>query len=1057
MVISTIRKRRWHPVAVLGYGRLDIRLLAHGPRLLVDGRPIDVGSPQTALSLAVLADSVGHFVSRTDLMDALWGQHPPRSAMDTLYSLMSRLRGVLRASGFRDVVVSGNSGYLLNVDPRCVDWHRLPHLLSAARESVNRGHRREAARLYEEALSLWDGDPLARVGGDWAEARRVKMRAHRLRVLTQWAQNALELGEYDEILDRLEDHPVQERLVHVRMRALEELKRDAEAIDCYHVLREHRLEHSGIEPNEQTRRLYEELIRREASSHRPVPSDFLPSAVTPGPDTEAAVVDTLPPDLGYFAVRERELRLILDGVEHNGTGTVVQVIRGMGGVGKTILAVHAAHHLRDCFDVRLHLDLRGLDAEQALFRLLTALGVPGETIPAGLDRRVEMWRAGTADRRVLLFLDDAVHGHVAPLVPASPGGAVLVTSRESLALELDGARDLYLRPLSDDDGIRMIAAFAGRSVEDEGIADLAAVLGNLPLALRLTAAQLRLHPGRGCRAHAERIVRNGLSEIRESDRSLTATFDISYMDLSPVARRVFLCAGLHPVANLRLPAVAAGTGGLWETEAAFEELLDRHLVEETADEVYRMHDLVRRFARERANEAMTEPERRAIDLRVLDHYLHTVDAADRAALPGRFRLGLPMIGRTAEQTFSGPKAARDWFVGAFADLDEVLSFAREQGYTAHTAWLPLAMAGLLEGCGPWDRAERALESAVEAWGELGVGEGVAHARYERGRIRRRLLDFDTARSDVDAARAWWESSGDSRGVAYAHDQAGMLYATAREHRTALEEHTVALATFRRLGDRDGQAQALNRLGLARIHLGDFEGAIGAFLEVGALGDDRVRAQAMLNEARIRLETGHHREARHNCETSLAIFEALGDRIQAAYARTNLGMVFEHLHRYEEALACFSQVREQFRRMRDLSGALRADRGAAAVLVGLGRFAEAQSTAEDALRRAGESGAREIEPTLLYTLGDVFLAMGRSAMARLQYRSARHQAHVYGLPAPEGLACDRLGDLDIQEGDVEGARALWREALRLLEPLGANEVTMIRIKLDVGSYVHGSGV
>ncbi|MGW9348997.1 BTAD domain-containing putative transcriptional regulator [Nocardiopsis flavescens] len=1052
---------------MLGYGRLDIRLLARGPRLLVDDRPVDAGSPQAALSLAVLSDKVGHPVHKSALVDALWDGAPPRTAVETLHSLMSRLRRKLRDAGLpAEALVSRGPGYVLDVDPRCVDWRRARLLLDDARRRADTGRRPEAALLFDEALALWDGDPLALVDGAWARARRADMRALRLRVLAGWAHNALELGDHAELLYRLEDHPLHEPLVLLRMRALAELGRGTEAAEAFTVLREHLRRTGGVEPNPQTRRLHERLLRDEVPAPRTEPPGERrpPPAAPPAPEAAPgpvpapapAVIDTLPNDLGDFTGRERELRLLLDDAEHTGTGTAVHVVRGLAGVGKTALALHAAHRMRDRFDIRLHIDLRGIDTGQALSRLLLALGVPGEAVPQTLDRRVEMWRTATADRRVLLVLDDAVRGRIAPLIPASPGGVALVTIRKNPVLELDGARDLQLRSPSDDEGLRMLAAFAHRPAEDDGMAPLASLLGNLPLALRLTAGQLRRHPARGAGAHAERILRNGLSEIEGTERRLTVVFDMSYADLSPVARRVFLCAGLHPVADLRLSAVAAAFGGLREAEAAFEELLDVHLVEETADGVFRMHDLVRRYAGERARQEMAEPERRAVELRVLDHYLHTADAADRAALPGRFRPDPPMIGRPAGEAFAGPKEARDWFVEAFAELDAVVAFARERGYTAHLAWLPLVMAGLLESCGPWNEAERSLGLALEAWRSLGGEEGAAHVLYERGCIRRRLLRLDGAREDIAAAVAAWEAAGNTRGTAYARDQAGMVNNAAQEYRTGLKDHEAALAAFRGCGDRAGQAQALNRLGLARAHLGDFEGAVEAFREVCRFGDDHIRAQSMLNEARVRLETGYHREARRNCEESMAIFEALGDRLSAVNARANLGVVFEHLYRYEDALRCFSGVREFYRSVGNTPGILRADRGRAAALLGLGRPAEAQSVVEDALRRSDESGIRSIEPTLLYTAGDVYLAMGRPAMARMQYRSSRQQARVYGLTAPEGLACDRLGDLDTQEGDPVGARTFWREALRLLEPLRIQEVALIRIKLDIDPHIHGTG-
>lgn len=1058
---------------MLGYGRLDIRLLARGPRLLVDDRPVDAGPPQAALSLAVLSDKVGHPVHKSALVDALWDGAPPRTAVETLHSLMSRLRRKLRDAGLPpEVLVSRGPGYVLDVDPRCVDWRRARLLLDDARRRADTGRRPEAALLFDEALALWDGDPLPLVDGAWARARRADMRALRLRVLAGWAHNALELGDHAELLHRLEDHPLHEPLVLLRMRALAELGRGTEATDAFTVLREHLRRTGGVEPNPQTRRLHERLLRDEVPAPRTEPpGERRPSTAAPpgpGPAPEAApgpvpapapaVIDTLPNDLGDFTGRERELRLLLDNAEHTGTGTAVHVVRGLAGVGKTALALHAAHRMRDRFDIRLHIDLRGTDTGQALSRLLLALGVPGEAVPQTLDRRVEMWRTATADRRVLLVLDDAVRGRIAPLIPASPGGVALVTIRKNPVLELDGARDLQLRSPSDDEGLRMLAAFAHRPADDEGMAPLASLLGNLPLALRLTAGQLRRHPARGAGAHAERILRNGLSEIEGTERRLTVVFDMSYADLSPVARRVFLCAGLHPVADLRLSAVAAAFGGMREAEAAFEELLDVHLVEETADGVFRMHDLVRRYAGERARQEMTEPERRAVELRVLDHYLHTADAADRAALPGRFRPDPPMIGRPEGEDFAGPKEARDWFVEAFAELDAVVAFARERGYTAHAAWIPLAMAGLLEGCGPWDRAERILSLALEAWRELGAEEGVAHALYERGCIRRRLLDLEGARRDNDAALAFWSSAGEVRGVAYARDQTGMLHSAVREFGSALREHGVALAAFRESQDLHGQARTLHSIGWARADLVDFEGATRAFVEAASvaeeLGDVRARAQAMLSDAWIRLETGYHREAWRNCQESLATFEELGDLSNSAVARNNQGMVYYYLHRYQDALDCFTEVKGRYKNLADPMGVLRADTGRAMALLGLGRVTDAHEVAEDALRRARHPSLARFEPLLLLLLGDVHRDRRRLPMARLQYRNARQQARIGRYPEDEGQACDRLGDLSAQEGDIAGARSLWCDALRLLEPVRSRHAALIKVKLEGSAYASG---
>ena len=219
-IILAIRNSGCHYGSVLGGDRLDMRILTQSPQILVANRSVDLGSPKARLILAVLAESVGRVVPTTTLIDHVWNQNPPDSVRATLQSYFSRMRSALREAGAQARIVHRGQGYVLETVPEFVDWHRVRQWSDQARKLIRRGQNDRAVVLLEDALALWQGEPLTEFSGPWADSLRRGMARTHTRILGYWAGARIELGQHDEVLDRLDDHPLNETLTLHHMSAL---------------------------------------------------------------------------------------------------------------------------------------------------------------------------------------------------------------------------------------------------------------------------------------------------------------------------------------------------------------------------------------------------------------------------------------------------------------------------------------------------------------------------------------------------------------------------------------------------------------------------------------------------------------------------------------------------------------------------------------------------------------------------------------------------------------------------------------------------------------------
>ena len=1049
-IILAIRNVGCHYGSVLGGDRLDIRILTQSPEILVANRPVDVGSPKARLILAVLAESLGRVVPTATLIEHVWGQEPPEAVQTSVHTYFSRIRTRLRRAGAKAGVVRRGQGYVLEADPECVDWHRALQRSDTARKLSRRGEHGRAAGLFAEALDQWQGDPLTEFTEEWAQSvRRSTARKH-TRILGQWAQARIALGQHEEVLDRLDDHPRDETLAFHHMSALISCGRHTEAVECYTELREHTLAELGSEPNPRVRSLFQRVLT-EADRDDGGSSAEPPAAIERERPPE--VIDTLQAEVADFLGREEELEDILDSAGEAGGRTVVQVVKGIGGAGKTSLAVHAAHVLRDGFDVRLQTDLTGAGPDQVLFRLLQMLGVPGSSIPAEPEARVAMWRSQVAGRRVLLLLDNARnHGQVAPAVPGTPGSVVLVTSRWGLS-GLDGARHVHLRALDEEDAARMFASFTGRAAEAEGMDRVVGLAGRLPIALRVASAWLRQRPTWSLDHLADRLDRQRRAASEGADWEAIAVFAASFEELSPQARRTFLYVGLHPTPVVPEHAAAASVGNWDETESSLDELLDAHLLEEVSPGRYRMHDLVRQFARQRAARTIPVRGRREVEGRIFEYYLAAVDKADRAARLGRRRTQHPVARSAAIPFFGTPGEAREWFADSFPEVEAVIEHARERGFTEYAARIPLAMAGLLESNGPWDRGERLLEHAVEAWHELGAPLGQADGFYELALMRLNLADEEGAEECLGHAIGLWLRNGGGNEIPHARDQLAIIRSLREDHAGAIAEYKSALAEFRRLRDQRGIAKVYSHMAMSQLDLGQRQLADLSFTTARslyrALGDSQFEATVTINLMELRFAEGRHRDVREMSERCLHVFREHADVSGVARARQIIGMLENYLGRYKQALDGFRAAHRAFWCTRDEQSMSHCTAGIGFALLGLGRTEEAQNALEQGLERVRARGTGP-EAKLLRALGDVQSAQMRWSAARWSYVGSRQVAERNASVLDEGLAHDRLGDLSSREGDTAQALECWRRAARILEPVPSPYLAEVLLKIRIAT-------
>ncbi len=587
------------------------------------------------------------------------------------------------------------------------------------------------------------------------------------------------------------------------------------------------------------------------------------------PDPVLLPRNDLPRDIGDFVGRRRELERLL-AADPSGRAADVTAIDGMAGVGKTTLAVHAAHRLTDRYpDGRLFLDLHGhtdgvrpMSAADALEALLCASGVPYGRIPGPVEQRVSLWRSTLAGRRMLVVLDNAADtAQVTPLLPGESRCLTLITSRDRLT-DLDAVRTLTLEVLETDEATAMFDEVLGPAAggDPSAVAESVRLCGGLPLAIRIVTARLR-HHSVWTTEHLNQRLRTEhrrLAELRSGSRSVEAAFALSYHRLTPKQRRMFRLLGLYPGAEIDLRSAAA-LADLPTHRAArlLEGLVDAHVLHQSSADRYRFHDLVRDHARTLVASREPESEREAALCRLLDYFLHTADQAAAQLEPGR-RLRPPVpAGR--------PRHAEE-----------------PVGRTAAIAWL--------------DRERTTLVAAIDVavrTGHNSHGWRLAGALWHYFLIRGNARDWlQTHFLALTAVRR----TGHRQAEAETLKNLGLAHWLSGDDHSAIDRHEQALAIDREMADAGGEAKTLTHLGFIHNRQGahelaadEFDHAVALYRE---LEDPSGTNRALAGRGDALRQSGRPADGFLCLWQALSLSTGCGDRWGETVANSGLG--FAHL-------------------------------------------------------------------------------------------------------------------------------------------------------------------
>jgi tetratricopeptide (TPR) repeat protein/DNA-binding SARP family transcriptional activator len=988
---------------------MEFRLL--GPvEALVDGEPIDIGRRRERLLLSVLLLDAGHPVPIQRLAELLWSDG--RNPRDAAYVCASRLRGQLRAAGVE--LANTSAGYAVQVEPDTVDAHRFTRLVDRARNTADPAAR---AELLRQALDLWRGPALADVATEELRERLCAgLEEQRLAALESRVETDLELGRHHELIAELADltaaHPDRERLTAARMLALYRADRQADALRAYQHAAAALAEDTGLDPGSHLVELHGSILRNDPA--------LALSAPTPAGPAQ------LPADLATFTgrVAEVDAMVALARGDADQPGTVViSAIDGMAGVGKSALAVHAAHRLAADFpDGQLFVDLHGHtpgmppeDPADALDHMLRSMCTPGEQIPHTVEQRAALLRTTLHDRRVLVVLDNALdETQVRPLLPGTPGCLVLVTSRRRLA-DLEDARPISLDLLSPGDAVELFCRAAGPHRLDgqpaELVDEIVALCGRLPLAIRIAAARLRHRPAWALADLAERLrdQQHRLAELQSGPRSVTAAIDLSYAQLDPEQQRMFRLLGLHPGPDIDVFAAAA-LADLTAHRAArlLDDLLDVHLLLQRRPNRYRFHDLVGTHAAETCDRLEPAAARHDAVTRLFDHYAHTASTAMDVLYPHE-AANRP---RGATRPTPAPTLADRASAVAWLDAELVNLFAvAYSGQPAHTLHLSETLHRHLRTRSRYTDAEGLHDHARLVARQAGDRCGEQNALNRLGHIHRMRERYAAATDCFEQALLIARAIGDRGGEHHALFGLGQIYRLQGRYESAIERYQEALAIARAVGNQAGVLTPL--VALAHAHRVQGQDALAtdcieqALVIARAIGDRAGEGNVLDAMGDLERAKGRYALAADCYRQSLAIARDLGHRVGELGALWAIGHAYRLQGRYAEAADCYRQVADSAREIGHRNSEFEASYGLGQLHVATGRPDQALEHHDRAIAIAREIGQLPDEVRAHAGKADAHRALGQLDEARQHWQRSTAILADLGLTGIDEVDLDEL--------------------------------------------------
>ncbi|MER6162102.1 BTAD domain-containing putative transcriptional regulator [Streptomyces sp. NPDC001868] len=962
----------------------ELRFSVLGPvRAWRGAEPLATGSPQQRALLAALLLREGRTATANELIDALWGDEPPSQALAAVRTYASRLRKVLSPG----VLVSESGGYAIRaLSGGALDLAVAQELAADAEKAKNSGDLCHARHLLNKALGLWDGEVLASVPGPYAETQRARLDEWRLQLVETRMDMDLEQGCHAEAVSELTAltaaHPLRERLRELLMLALYRSGRQAEALAVYADTRRLLADELGVDPRPGLRELQQRILQADPGLAEP--SAPLAPEPAAAPVRPAQLPATVPDFTGRASFVGDLSKVLAEASGAEGQVMAVSALAGIGGVGKTTLAVHVAHRARSDFpDGQLYVDLQGAgsrpaEPETVLGSFLRALGTADSAIPDSLEERAALYRSVLDGRRVLVLLDNARDAaQVRPLLPGTAGCAALVTARVRM-VDLAGAHLVDLDVMSPDEALQLFTKIVGEervAAERKAALDVVAACGFLPLAIRIAASRLAARRTWTVSVLAAKLAdeRRRLDELQAGDLAVKATFELGYGQLEPAQARAFRLLGLADGPDISLAAAAAVLDLPPEdAEDVLEILVDTSLLESAAPGRYRFHDLVRLYARACAERDEQPPsegapptpfgqgERERAMSRLLDFYLATAAEVYAIERPGDRLVDHLEPTEYPGLRFADGSSALDWLYNEAACL---LACVRQAAGT--------------------DRLRRAVDLL---WAAKDLTESGANShQYEA-----------TARAMCDAARA----AGDERAEGRARMMLTNVLLVSGRIQQAGDQAQLAMDLTASAQD-VATSWVANDRGLISMHQGRYaDGQV--FLEQAiegyrAAGNRLNEAVTLANLSRAHLGMGSIAKAIDIARHSLDVHTEMGRPMRRANAHLALGLALTSAGRHTEALEQFSDAQDIF----------------------------------------AEHRQRLWEGNTHFRKAEVHLAAQRPARAAQHAEQALALGCVGG-DRMRGHIVTLLGRALSTLGQTDRANACWRDALSLYEQSGATE-------------------
>jgi tetratricopeptide (TPR) repeat protein len=1033
------------------------------------------GPAQQRAVLTLLALAGGQPVGRDRLIAALWPDKPPPSAWNIVQTHVKRLRAALEpgrpAHRPSSLLPSAGDGYALRVGPDQVDALRFRALVERAAEPYRRGDHAAAWPLLGEALALWTAAPVADVPLLADHPAVAALGGLRQAALGRYVDGALALGRGAEVVeaaqraaaDRPLDELAQARLIQVYQAA----GRRADAFDVYHDTRSRLADRLGVDPGPDLAAAHLALLHQDqgqdqdadhetagpAADLQPATARLQPtldqnqpaSRVPPAarrPQRAPARLPLrlpapaqLPADVADFVGRCAHLTALDDLLTNGGpaptaAAATVAAIGGAAGVGKTALLLRWSHRVADRFpDGCLYVDLRGygpqppLPPEAALAGFLAALGITRAEPPGDLAELAARYRTALAGRRVLVLLDNARSpDQVRPLLPGGPGCRTVVTSRNDLAglVARDGARRIVLEPMPTPEAATLLHALLGARADDEpGPAlALAEACDRLPLALRIAAELALSRPGATLgellaelTGHQHRL--DLLNAGGDEATGIRAVFSWSYSALPAAAARAFRLLGLHPGREFDAAGVAALTG-LPAREAALsmDSLIRLYLVAQAGSGWYTMHDLLREYARELAEQHEPEAEQRAAITRLLDELTSTAAAAMDAIYPFERNRRPKIATRDAPlRTFAGPEPAQAWLEAQTATLLAAAVLAADHGLSQHVAMFSSTLHRHLHTTCRYNDMLELHGCAAQVMHDYGDIRDEGAALRDLGLAYHRLARYPEALSNLSWALEIAEDVNDLTGQSGALHGLGMVHFRLGDLPQALSHFDQALAVNRTIGDRAAEGAVLGNIGLVHEWQGDRAGALDLYRRALAIhreiGFRAGEGDALNNIAIVHRQEGNYPEAISHLEQALEVYRSINDPGGQGAALNNLGLAHISTCRWSESREYLLQALDTHRAI----GSLGAEAETLNILglldCTMGRHEDAVRCFDQALALAELTADLGSQTNSHHGLGQARLGLGDPAEALGHHEQALALARRTGSPGDEARAAEAI--------------------------------------------------